>query len=524
MGDNNHWISALPALRNRRIAQRLLLYILVFSSFVTLVSTSVQLFSDYQRDVDLIETRLEQIESGYLASISASLWNLDNKQLELLMDGILHLPDIRLVEIYELTDQFSDPLHIARGVKQTTRQLGREYAITYPVLGEERKIGTLFVQASLDNVYDRLWDRVILIFFSQGIKTFLVSLFILYIFYQLVTRHLSDLASFVNTIEPGKLQTALRLNRKPLKKPDELDEVVGAFNDTTYKLHKAYEELRAANDQLILDIAARKKAEQEVIHLNQVLELRVQQRTAELEAANRELDSFCYSVSHDLRAPLRRIEGFRRILHDNYHQVIDDQGAHYLARIEAGTREMTEMINSFLRLSRSTQGEMNIARHNLSDKVNAILKRLREQAPERQVELHIASKVYGEVDSRFIDVLLTNLLENAWKYSLEKPVIEIDFGVLSENNERVYYIADKGVGFNMQFADRLFSPFQRLHSATEYEGAGIGLATVQRIIARHGGRIWATSTPGEGATFYFTLWSRNSDNGNGNHSISGRQS
>src|SRR5690606_15458276 len=219
-----------------------------------------------------------------------------------------------------------------------------------------------------------------------------------------------------------------------------------------------YEELRAANDQLILDIAARKKAEQEVIHLNQVLELRVQQRTAELEAANRELDSFCYSVSHDLRAPLRRIEGFRRILHDNYHQVIDDQGAHYLTRIEAGTREMTEMINSFLRLSRSTQGEMNIARHNLSDKVNAILKRLREQAPERQVELHIASKVYGEVDSRFIDVLLTNLLENAWKYSLEKPVIEIDFGVLSENNERVYYIADKGVGFNMQFADRLFSP------------------------------------------------------------------
>src|SRR5690606_20726400 len=210
--------------------------------------------------------------------------------------------------------------------------------------------------------------------------------------------------------------------------------------------------------------------------------------------------------------------------HDNYHQVIDDQGAHYLTRIEAGTREMTEMINSFLRLSRSTQGEMNIARHNLSDKVNAILKRLREQAPERQVELHIASKVYGEVDSRFIDVLLTNLLENAWKYSLEKPVIEIDFGVLSENNERVYYIADKGVGFNMQFADRLFSPFQRLHSATEYEGAGIGLATVQRIIARHGGRIWATSTPGEGATFYFTLWSRNSDNGNGNHSISGRQS
>lgn len=523
MRDNNHWISALPALRNRRIAQRLLLYILVFSSFVTLVSTSFQLFSDYQRDVDLINTRLEQIESGYLASISASLWNLDNKQLELLMDGILHLPDIRSVEIYELTDQFSNPLHLTRGDKQTTRHLAREFSITYPILGEERKIGTLLVQASLDNVYQRLWDRVILIFFSQGIKTFLVSLFILYIFYQLVTRHLSDLASFVKAIEAGKTQTALRLNRKPLAEPDELDEVVAAFNDTTSKLHQAYEELRATNQQLLLDIAAREKAEQEVIHLNQVLELRVQQRTAELEAANRELDSFCYSVSHDLRAPLRRIEGFRRILHEDYHQIIDEKGAHYLARIEAGTREMTEMINSFLRLSRATQGELDIARHNLSDMVKSIAKRLAEQAPERRVELHITPKIYADVDSRFMEVLLTNLLENAWKYSLSQPVTKIAFGVLSDNDEQVYYIADSGIGFDMQFADRLFSPFQRLHNVAEYDGAGIGLATVQRIVARHGGRIWATSAPGEGATFYFTLWSRNSDNGDGNHSVSGRQ-
>jgi signal transduction histidine kinase len=516
---SRHLANASSALRSRSIAQRLLLHIIIFSSFVTLIATSVQLFTDYQRDVGVINSRLNDIESGYLASISASLWNIDIKQLELLMDGIKHLPDIQLVEIHERTDQFSNPLYLTRGEATSGRRLSREFPIIHSVGEEARRIGTLSVHASLNDVYKRLWEKAVLIFLSQGIKTFLVSLFTLYIFYHLVTRHLSEIAHFVKNIEVEKIQDKLRLQRKQREKNDELDDVVTAFNAMTLKLFQTYEKLRIANQNLEDDIVARKKAEQEVIHLNRVLEHRVKQRTAELEAANKELGSFCYSVSHDLRAPLRRIEGFRRMLNEGYGEQVDDKGRHYLTRIEAGTREMSDMINSFLRLSRATQGEMNIEHYNISILAEKILARLLDQEPERTVNITIQTDVYAEVDKKFFEVLLTNLFENAWKYSLKNRVTDIQFGMLPETDQRVYYIRDNGVGFDMAYADRLFSPFSRLHNIEEFEGAGIGLATVQRIIARHGGRIWAESAPGQGATFYFTLWSRNSDSGHGNHFV-----
>lgn len=520
MSVSRHLVNASSALRSRTIAQRLLLNIIIFSSCVTLIATSVQLFTDYKRDVSIINNRLNDIESGYLASISASLWNIDIKQLELLMDGIKHLPDIEQVEIHEQTDQFSDPLYLKRGEATFDRRLSREFPITHVDGENTRQIGTLSIHASLNDVYKRLWEKAILIFLSQGIKTFLVSMFTLYIFYHLVTRHLSDIAYFVKNVEVEKIQDTLQLQRKQRGKADELDDVATAFNAMTLKLFQTYEKLRVTNQHLEEDIVARKKAEQEVIHLNRVLEHRVKQRTAELEAANKELGSFCYSVSHDLRAPLRRIEGFRRMLNEDYHEKIDDKGKHYLARIEASTREMSDMINSFLRLSRATQGEMNIEHYPISTLAEVIIARLLEQDPQRAVDISIQTDVYAEVDKKFFEVLLTNLFENAWKYSANNSLTEIKFGTLPETEQRVYYISDNGVGFDMAYADRLFSPFGRLHKAEEFDGVGIGLATVQRIIARHGGRIWAESAPGQGATFYFTLWSRNIDSGHGNHFIS----
>lgn len=517
MGVTSPFANLATALHNRRIAQRLLLYIIIFSSFVTLIATSFQLFTDYKRDVDIIHSRLNDIESGYLASISASLWNLDIKQLELLLDGIIHLPDIQAVEIHEKTEHFSNPLYLSRGAKSQGKALIRKFPITYVVGLESREIGSLTVQASLDEVYQRLWDKTIVIFLSQGIKTFLVSLFTLFIFYHLVTRHLTEFARFVKNLHPERMQEKLVLSRGTRHENDELDDVVNAFNDMTLQLSQTYEQLRETNHRLEEDIIARRKAEDEVHHLNRVLEQRVKQRTAELEAANKELGSFCYSVSHDLRAPLRRVEGFRRMLSEDYLQIIDDKGKHYLNRIEASTREMAEMINSFLRLSRSTQGEMHIESHNLSALVTTVVDRLREHEPERQVEIHIQPDVYADVDSRFFEVLLNNLIENAWKYSQKNEQAKIEFGTLPGEDQCVYYIADNGVGFDMAYADRLFSPFSRLHKAHEFEGAGIGLATVQRIIARHGGHIWAKSALGEGAVFYFTLWSRNKESGHGNH-------
>lgn len=518
------WRDIFYAVKNYGIARRLLLYIIIFSSGVTLLATSWQLYTDYQRDLDVINSRLNEIEGGYIGSISASLWNLDIKQLELQLDGIKHLPDIKAVEIQEHSEEFSKPLHLLRGEKDTRNIIVRDYPIIHNVSGEVREIGTLTIQVSLTEVYQRLWDKAIVILLSQGIKTFLVSLFTLYIFYYLVTHHLTTIARFLRNFDVEKEPQKLYLHRKSNAREDELDLVVKAFNNLSQDLHQAYENLRDTNKRLEEDNIARRKAEEEVNRLNAVLEQRVRQRTAELEAANKELGAFCYSVSHDLRAPLRRIEGFRRILSEEYRDDLGEKGRHYLSRIEAGTREMAEMIDSFLRLSRATQGEMDVQRVNISEQVTDVINRIQERESTRQITLKIEPDIFADVDKRFFEVLLTNLLDNAWKYSRHQENAKIVFGVTLLNEETVYYISDNGVGFDMAYADRLFSPFNRLHKAEEFDGVGIGLATVQRIVARHGGRIWTQSAPGEGATFYFTLWSRNKESGHGNNIVSGGQS
>src|SRR5690606_3967790 len=233
-------------------------------------------------------------------------------------------------------------------------------------------IGTLKVQASLQELLARLQDKAVVILLSQGVKTFLVSMFILLIFYRLVTTHLATIARHVGDYEVSKPQPPLQLQRTAPVMEDELDQVVNAFNVLGSNLHQAYVHMHDVNQALVKDVVARREAEDEVKHLNAILEQRVRQRTAELEAANSELASFCYSVSHDLRAPLRRIEGFRRMLGEEPGAVESDKARHFLDRIEVGTREMAEMIDSFLSLARATQGELAVERLDLSRMVKLI--------------------------------------------------------------------------------------------------------------------------------------------------------
>lgn len=298
------------------IGRRLLMQIILFSSLVTLVATGVQLYTDYQRDIGMIKGRLGDIQSSHLSAISASLWNLDINQLNIQIEGIRHLPDVDAVAIYELSDNVINPLMIELGEFRETNAIVREYTIFKP--GDENRevIGVLKVQASLTDVYGRLLDKAVVILLSQGVKTFLVSLFILFIFYRLVTVHLRDIAEHLSRYKIAEPAPRLVLDRKKPVKKDELDQVVEAFNRLTDNLVNAYDNLQSINIALAEDVAARKRAEAEVKRLNQELEERVVRRTAELEAANKELGSFCFSVSHDLRAPLRRIEGFRKILEE----------------------------------------------------------------------------------------------------------------------------------------------------------------------------------------------------------------
>ncbi len=253
------------------------------------------------------------------------------------------------------------------------------------------------------------------------------------------------------------------------------------------------------------DVTERWKAQEAILELNAALEDRVQERTAALEAANKELESFAYSVSHDLRAPLRSIQGFSQILLEEYADQLDARAQNYLTRVKDGGEWMSHLIDDLLKLSRLSRGPLNRMKVNLSVMTEQLAENLRVRYPERAVELVIEPEVSVKADPNLIRVVLENLVENAWKYTSRHDHARIEFGSVEQEGQRAFFVRDDGAGFDMAYVDKLFGVFQRLHSQTEFEGNGVGLATVQRIIVRHGGRVWAEAAVEQGATFYFTL-------------------
>ncbi|MFX1465336.1 MAG: PAS domain S-box protein [Promethearchaeota archaeon] len=252
---------------------------------------------------------------------------------------------------------------------------------------------------------------------------------------------------------------------------------------------------------IVRDITERKQAEQEIMKLNEDL----QRRAVELESLNKELEAFSYSVSHDLRAPLRSISGFSQALLEDYLEKIDADGQDYLQRVRAASIRMGELIDALLGLSRITRSEIRCEITNLSEIVKEFIEELQESEPERQVEISITPKLVADCDPRLLRAVLQNLISNAWKFTGKKPIAKIVFSAIERDGETAYYVRDNGAGFDKAYADKLFGAFQRLHSSEDFKGIGIGLATVKRIIHRHGGSVWAEGEVDKGATFYFTL-------------------
>lgn len=272
---------------------------------------------------------------------------------------------------------------------------------------------------------------------------------------------------------------------------DEIGELTDSFN--------------AMLDRIEERDAALRRTEEEIRTLNAQLEERVAQRTADLEASNRELAAFSYSVSHDLRAPLRTLDGFSRILLEDYSDRLDLTARDYLGRLRAGSQRMAELIDDLLTLSRLTRAEMRRATVDLSGLARGIVADLRERDPDRRVDVRIEDGLVAEGDADLLRIALDNLLGNAWKFTSRRPDASIEVGRESVDGTAAFFVRDNGAGFDMAYVSKLFGAFQRLHRSDEFEGTGIGLATVARIIHRHGGQVWATGEIDAGATFRFTL-------------------
>ena len=303
-----------------------------------------------------------------------------------------------------------------------------------------------------------------------------------------ITRPVMNLVHAATNVTEEK-DYSIRVDEQGAK---EIQELVFAFNTMLERIAQRESE--------------RDHAEHELKQHRDHLEDLVHERTAELEASNKELEAFSYSVSHDLRAPLRSIHGFCQMLVEDYGKQLDHVGLDYLMRVQTNALDMGALIEDLLQLARITRCDFNKQKLDISGLAKETIDKLKQQNPDRDIEVKLQNNLYADGDEHLISVALDNLLSNSWKYTSKIAHASIEFGSNhSGNGHDVYFVKDNGAGFDMKYADKIFLAFQRLHSKEDYPGTGVGLATVQRVVDRHGGKVWAESDIGKGTTIYFTL-------------------
>jgi signal transduction histidine kinase len=399
----------------------------------------------------------------------------------ILFAGIFNL-DGKLFASYKPAHSRTNPqlslMQQSQGVSAAFKH-GHQIAIA-PIVVDGKEVGKVYLESSPQTLYARLrlyvgiagivWIAAVLVallgsgLFSRSVSDPIV--------------HLAEAARMVAREKDYSVRVPV------VTQVDEIRILIESFNEMLKQIERQDRELQRGREDL---------------------ERRVQERTAQLATANKELEAFSYSVSHDLRGPLRSIDGFSRAVLDDYSDKLDDAGKDYLKRVRAAAVRMGELIDDLLKLSRVTRAEVRRESTNLSSMAKSIAKSLQEQSPQRKVEFRIGEGLETEADSRLLQVVLENLMGNAWKYTSRHEQALIEFGRNSENGEPVFYIRDDGAGFDPRYSSQLFGAFQRLHGVKEFPGTGIGLATVQRIIHKHGGEIWAESEVEKGATFYFRV-------------------
>jgi signal transduction histidine kinase len=355
---------------------------------------------------------------------------------------------------------------------------GQGLLVSAPIQFEGRPIGRVLINAELRALRDRQWQYAGIVAIVLA-ASFVLALALGRRVEKTISGPILDLAATARRVSEAQDYSV----RAHSTADGELGALVSTFNEMLDRIERQNADLEQARDEL---------------------ERRVEARTRELAASNRELEAFSYSVSHDLRAPLRAIDGFSKALLDQCGESVDEKGRHYLNRVRAGTRKMGDLIDDLLGLARLSRKPLVRQRVDLTAIAQRVGAELAGRDGGHRLKLAVEAGLSAHADSGLVEVVLENLMGNAWKFSSGKDDAIVRVGRL-EGPRDIFYVRDNGAGFDMRYADKLFGAFQRLHSDAEFEGTGIGLATVQRVVNRHGGRAWAEAEPGKGATFYFTL-------------------
>lgn len=421
------------------------------------------------------------------ANSTAALAFQDEKAAEEILSAVAADPRIVAASLYNADGQLfthypkNSVPHLFSG-KEDQRGYYREnfYLIGYePVLRDNRQLGTLFLRCDMGPLYERFLLYVVIAIIVAGVSLFAVYMVSMILQRQII-RPIRELASTAQTISTEEDYSA----RAVKAGNDEIGLLTDAFNQMLDRIEEQTKEITS---------------------LNQSLEQRIKERTQELLAANRELEAFSYSVSHDLRAPLRSIHGYMNIFSEDYLDQLDDEGKRLVNICIQNARRMGQLIDDLLAFSRLGRTSLRMTLLPMHDIVKSVLDEqgLLDRKPNIAVKLHHLPAALA--DRVTIKQVWYNLIANALKYSMKKSHITIEIGAKDEEEDIVYFVKDNGAGFDMKYYDKLFGVFQRLHSQEEFEGTGVGLAIVQRIIARHGGELWAAGEEGKGATFYFSL-------------------
>ncbi len=479
-----------PASLQARILLLAAAGILAISLLDLLSESYVQASSSRQR----MEEQARGIGAALVPTLQHNLVVNDLATIQQTLDGILlhnHFSRLALLDagseaVLVEGRRFGSP-HAAADAPAWFARLvaARAAQVHIPVSAGEVTYGVLLAESSTAQLERDLWRQFQLsALFSLVMLAVVLPLAILILRGGL--RPLRDLASSAKKFGAGDYS-----QRAPLSGVREIALTARAFNRMAASIQLLLGELRASNDT--------------IRGMNEGLERRVKERTADLEIANRELEAFSAMVSHDLRAPLRALDGYSRLLEEDAASAISPAGRAHLARIRANTQKMGLLIDDLLGLARVNRHELQRARVDLGALAQEVRAAIEEQSPGRAVDWRIQAGLAADADPVLVKVLLDNLLRNAWKFTAERADACIELGALALGDETVFAVRDNGAGFDPARADRLFKPFQRLHEASRFEGTGIGLTIVQSIVHRHGGRVWAESQPGQGAAFFFTL-------------------